>query len=109
MDKDISERPAPLTPFERIVWQQQNCRSDVVGYAVGLASERTKRVAYLTLDGDLTNDEREAAILSKEKATKLMTGLYDSGDWYRKRCWKIALLVPVSETHPLTMCTFQGH
>jgi len=104
----LQSRPAPSTPYERMRWQQQHCTEDVIGYAVGLASDRTERAAYLTEAGELTNSEREAAILPKNKASALMNDLHTAG-WYKKMCWDIAFLVPVSKDLPLEMCTFCGY
>lgn len=98
----------PSTPYERILWQQENC-TDRTGYAVAIVAPVTERAAYMTGNGlDITNDEREAAILSKPEASILMTNLYSSDNWFKKLLYKSALLVPVSETKPLTLCTFQG-
>ena len=108
----LRARPAPSTPYERMRWQQQHARHDIIGYAVGLASERTVRAAYLTTAGELTNNEKEAAVLSKEKASILMGQILTSEklvEWTRWPTWRIAFLVPVSSTLPLTMCTFMGH
>lgn len=105
----LASRPAPSTPYERMRWQQQNCTEDIIGYAVGLASDRTERAAYMTGEGtELTNNEHKAAILPKDEASALMARLYD-GTWYNKLAWEIAFLVPVSKELPLTLCTFAGH
>lgn len=80
-----------------------------MGYAVGLASERTKRAAYMAGEGtELTNSESKAAILLKADAIALMTRLHDSEHWLNPHQYKIAFLVPVSEKLPLGMCTFNG-
>lgn len=105
----LNTRPAPSTPYERMLWQQEHCREDVSGYAVGLASPATKRAAYLTEDLELTNNEHDAAVLTKNEASALMGKLLTSGNWYKEACWKIAFLVPVSNQLPLCCCTFQGH
>jgi hypothetical protein len=105
----VEERPAPLTPYERMRWQQKHCTEDVLGYTVGLASDRTERAAYMTgKETELTNNEHHAAILPKAEASGLIDRLY-TGAWYDKLGWKIAFLVPVSEDMPLTLCTFAGY
>ncbi len=110
MTDRYAQRPAPLTPFERMVWQQQNCTEDVTGYAVGLAVEETKRAAYLTEDCKMTTDERQAAVLPKDEAIELMHTMTDeSSGFYMNHCYRMALLVPVSDNYPLDLCTFQGH
>lgn len=103
------ESASPSTPYERMRHQQKHCTEDLTGYAVGLAAEQTQRAAYLTESGELTNDEDKAGIWSKLSATANMQELYRSEDWYRKRLYKIAFLVPVSKEYPLYGCTFQGH
>lgn len=99
-----------MTPYERLLQQQLTCNEDIIGYAVAVATERTRRAAYLTGTNylTLTNDEKAAAILPKEEAARLMVHLYDSGSWYDRALWSFAFLVPVSVVHPLTSCTFNG-
>jgi hypothetical protein len=104
----LKTRPCPFTPYERMRWQQQNCKEDITGYAVCLAADQTQRAAYLTTAGELTNNERQAAVLPKAEASALMTALL-TGGWYEKECYGMAFLVPVSEALPLTMCTFNGY
>lgn len=89
--------------------QQQNCTQMLQGYAVGLAADQTKRAAYVTADGELTNNEGSAAILDKEAATQLMLSLRnpDRPGAYLNM-WQLAFLVPVSDEYPLYNCTFQG-
>lgn len=104
-----AQQPAPSTPFQRMIWQQENCIENVTGYAVGIASAKTERAAYLSPEGELTNHENKAAILPREEAKTLMESLHTSGGWYDGLCYKIAFLVPVSEDYPLNRCTFAGY
>jgi hypothetical protein len=106
----IKSRPATLTPYERMRWQQENCTEDIIGYAVGLASDKTERAAYMTGEGtQLTNSESKAAVFAKPVASALMNRFLDSPHWLAKHQYKIAFLVPVSEKLPLGMCTFGGY
>lgn len=98
-----------MTPYDRLRQQQLACNEDIIGYAVATAAERTRRAAYMTgNETELTNDERTAAILTKDEAARLMVRLYDSESWYDRALWPIAFLVPVSVVRPLTACTFNG-
>jgi len=91
-------------------WQQDNCTKDVIGYAVGLAAERTERAAYMTGEGtELTNSEAAAAVLPREEAIALMMRIRNSEHWLAPEQFKICFLVPVSKELPLDMCTFSGY
>lgn len=111
MRSDLLEnRPTLPSPFGRMRWQQEHCTDNVVGYAVGIASARTERAAYMTGEGsELTNREDCAAVLPKQEAVALMRRLYESKDTFDRIAHQIAFLVPVSIDLPLTMCTFSGH
>lgn len=97
-------------PYDRMRWQQQTCNKDIIGYAVGLASERTERAAYMSGIGtEITNREEDAVVLPKPEAAALMTQLYTSDDFLAPEQYKIAFLVPVSADFPLSLCTFSGY
>lgn len=105
----LRTRPDSLSPYRRMCWQQVNCVDQIVGYAVGLATERTNRAAYMTGIGiEITNNEGTAAILSKTEASALMTKLHGSDAALTTEQYKIAFLVPVSSDLSLDLCTFSG-
>ncbi len=108
--KAMSKIPAPSTPYERMRWQQGNCTENIIGYAVGLASEVTERAAYMSGTGtEMTNDEVLAAILPKSEAAELMCRFYESEDQLGRDLFKIAFLVPISKELPLSACTSAGY
>lgn len=105
----LRSRPDSLSPYQRMRWQQENCVDQIIGFAVGLATERTKRAAYMTGAGtEITNNERIAAVLPKEDASSLMTSIRSSDAELGINQYKIAFLVPVSADLPLSLCTFSG-
>jgi hypothetical protein len=79
-------------------------------YAVGLASERTDRAAYITGAGtEITNREESAAVLSKPEAIELMSQFHTFTDFPAPEQYKIAFLIPVSSELPLSLCTFSEY
>lgn len=97
-----------ITPFERILKQQNNCKENIEGYAVAICSYSTVRACYLTEACEFTNYEKDACIKDKKEAIESMLRLYRSKNVIIKHTFKYALLVPVSKELPLTEVTFNG-